>query len=230
VTSTPELINDLVECAAPVRRLRPPLVRACLWLAFAGLVVALLAIWRGPRSDLALRLDDPVFVLSVTAALLTGILAAIAAFAISLPDRSKWWLALPVPALAAWLSTVSYGCLTEWVSIGPDGIHPGESLQCLAILMLTSVPLSLALGAMLRYAALLRPGAVAMTGALAVAALSSSALSLLHDHNATVMVLVENLGSAAVITGAGGLLGRRLSRWAAPRLQTLPTGGASSQA
>jgi hypothetical protein len=154
VTSTPKLINDLVECAAPVRRLRPPLARACMWLGFAGLIVVLLAIWRGPRPDLTLRLGDPVFVIGIAAALATGIFAAIAAFAISLPDRSRWWLVLPVPPLTAWLATISYGCLTDWISIGPDGIHPGESVQCLGILILTSVPLSIGLAAMLRYAAL----------------------------------------------------------------------------
>ncbi len=50
VTKTPDLIDALVECATPVRRLRPPLVRAGLWLAFAGLILALLAIGHGVRA------------------------------------------------------------------------------------------------------------------------------------------------------------------------------------
>jgi len=224
VTSTPKLIDDLVEHGAPVRRLRPPLMRALLWLGFAALVCAMLAIRQGLRPDLALRLDEPVFVLGFAAALATGILAAIAAFAVSLPDRSRWWLLLPAPALAVWISTIGYGCLTDWVSIGPDGIRFGETLHCFAVLGLASVPLSIALAAMLRYAALLRPGAVAMTGALAVAAISSAALSLLHDHNATVLILVENLGSAVLITGLGGLFGRGLLAWTASRLQPFEAG------
>jgi hypothetical protein len=63
------------------------------------------------------------------------------------------------------------------------------------------------------YAALLRPGAVAMAGALAVAAITSSALSLLHDLDATMMILVWNLGAAALITGLGSLFGLRMFRW-----------------
>jgi hypothetical protein len=224
VTSTPKLIDDLVERATPVRRLRPPLMRALLWLAFAAFACAMLAIWQGLRPDLALRLYEPVFVLGFTAALATGILAAIAAFAVSLPDRSRWWLLLPAPALALWTSTVGYGCLTDWVSIGPDGIRFGETLHCFAMLGLAGVPLSIALAAMLRYAARLRPGAVAMTGALAVAAISSAALSLLHDHNATVLILVENLGSAVLITGLGGLFGRGLLAWTASWFQPFEAG------
>jgi hypothetical protein len=213
VTNTPELIDALVECATPVRRLRPPLVRAGLWLALAGLVLVLLAIGHGVRSDLAERLHQPVFAVSIAAALATGILAAMAAFVVSLPDRSQWWLLLPAPALAVWVGTIGYGCLTDWVSIGPDGVHMGEALRCFATLVLTSVPLAIALAVMLRYAALLRPGAVTLAGALAVAAITSSALSLLHDLDATLMILIWNLGTAALITALGSLFGRRMFMW-----------------
>ena len=44
------------------------------------------------------------------------------------------------------------------MSIGPDGIRFGETLHCFAMLAIASVPLSIALAAMLRYAAGLRPG------------------------------------------------------------------------
>jgi len=212
VTKTPDLIDALVECATPVRRLRPPLVRGALWLALAALILTLLAIVHGVRADLAERLHQPVFVVSITAALATGVLAAVAAFMVSLPDRSQWWLALPAPALAVWVGTIGYGCLTDWVVIGPDGVRFGETLRCFATLVLTSVPLAIALAVMLRYAALLRPGAVTLAGALAVAAITSSALSLFHDLDATMMILIWNLGTAALITGLGGLFGRRVLR------------------
>jgi hypothetical protein len=213
VTKTPDLIDALVECATPVRRLRPPLVRAGLWLVLAAFILVLLAIGHGVRTDLAERLNQPVFAVSIAAALATGILAAVAAFVVSLPDRSLWWLLLPAPALAVWVGTIGYGCLTDWVGIGPDGVHLGETLRCFATLVLTSVPLAIALAVMLRYAALLRPGAVTLAGALAVAAITSSALSLFHDLDATMMILIWNLGTAALITGLGSVFGRRMFRW-----------------
>jgi hypothetical protein len=224
VTRTPQLIDALVECATPVRRLRPPLLRAALWLGFAGLILALLAIGHGVRADLGARLLQPTFVVSVVSALATGILAAMAAFMLSLPDRSRWWLVLPAPALAIWVATIGYGCFADWVSISPDGLRFGEALRCFATLVLTSVPLSIALAAMLRYAALLRAGTVAMMGALAVAAITSTALSLFHDLDATVMILVWNLGTAALITAVGSLSGGRLFGWMASRLPA-PSGG-----
>jgi hypothetical protein len=218
VTGTRELIDALVECATPVRRLRPPLVRAMLWLAFAGLVVALIAVGHGLRADLTLRLHEPAFAITTAAALATGILSAIAAFMVSLPDRSRRWLMLPMPTLAVWISTIGYGCFADWVSIGPEGVRFGEELRCLSILVLTSVPLVIALAVMLRYAAMLRAGAVATTGGLAIAAITASALPLFHNHDATMMILVWNLGTALLITGTTSVLGRRIFGLLATRL------------
>ena len=107
------------------------------------------------------------------------------------------------------MSTVSYGCLTNWVSWAPDGLHIGETARCFATLILTSLPLSLGLFLMLRHAAWLRPTAVTLTGGLAVAAMTATALSLFHDFDATVMVLMWNLGVAAMIVGISYVLGLR---------------------
>lgn len=222
MTKTPELIDTLVECAAPVRRLRPPLMRACLWITLAALVLGLIAVAHGLRPDIAARLQQPVFVLSMAAALVTGILAAIASFQISLPDRSRWWLLLPVPALAVWVSTIGYGCLTDWVSVGPDGVRLGEAARCFATLLLTSVPLSTAMLVMLRYAALLRPTETSTMGGLAVAASTAFALSMFHDLDASVMILMWNLGVAAMIAGLASFFGRPMFAWTASRLKPTP--------
>ena len=207
--TTPELIALLAANARPVRRLRPPLVRTGLWLLLAAAVFVLLALSHGVRPDLAQRAAQPVFVIGIAASLVTGILAAIASFLISLPDRSRAWVLLPVPALLVWVSTVSYGCLINWVSIGPDSAQVGEGARCVATLVLTSLPLSLALYVMLRHAVLLRPTAVTLTGSLAVAAITATALSLFHDLDATIEILIWNLGVAAIIVALGGVLGLR---------------------
>ncbi|MEO9161415.1 MAG: DUF1109 domain-containing protein [Casimicrobiaceae bacterium] len=212
--TTPELIALLAANASPVRRLRPPLVRTGLWLLLAAGVFVLLALSHGVRPDLVQRAEQPVFVIGIVASLVTGVLAAIASFMISLPDRSQAWILLPVPTLVVWVSTVSYGCLTNWVSVGPDGMRLGEAARCFATVLLTSLPLSLALYIMLRHAALIRPNMVTITGSLAVAAMTATALSLFHELNATVMVLMWNLGIAVMIVAVGGVLGARARAFA----------------
>ena len=207
--TTPELIALLAADAKPVRPLRPPLVRTGFWLLLAAAVFGLLALSHGVRPDLAGRAAQPVFVVGIVASLATGILAALASFLVSLPGRSRAWSLLPVPTLLVWVSTVSYGCLTNWVSIGPDGMRLGEAASCFATLMLTSLPLSIALYVMLRYAKWFRTTAVTITGSLAVAAITATAVSLFHDLDATIMVLMWNLGIAAIIVAAGSVLGIR---------------------
>ena len=59
MTRTPELIDALVASATPVKRLRPPLLHALLWLAGAALILALLALGHGLRSDLWRTCGNP---------------------------------------------------------------------------------------------------------------------------------------------------------------------------
>jgi len=217
VIMTPDLIESLVAGAKPVRRLRPPAARAVLWLLFALAIVSLLAVSHGLRPDLGARLGQPLFVTGLAASLLTGVLAAVAAFIVSLPDRSRLWLLLPVPALALWVSTIGYGCLTDWVEIGADGLRLGEAVDCFATLVLISAPLSLAILVMLRYTALLEPARAAAMGALAVSAIAAMALSLFHSLDATVMVLMWNLGIAALFVGLANLFGNKIFSLVAPR-------------
>jgi hypothetical protein len=217
MVTTPELIDRLSASARPVRRLRPPLLRTALWLLLAGLVLLVLAVVHGARTDLVLRLHEPRFAAGLAGSLLTGILAAIAAFFLSLPDRSRLWLLLPAPALALWVVTIGYGCMTDWVGIGPDGVRLGSTLECFATLMIASLPLSAALLVMLRHTARLHPTMVGVMGGLATAGIAATALSVFHEIDATVMVLIWNLGAAALIVALGGILGRRIFRWTSSR-------------
>ena len=221
MTTTAELIEALVERAPPVRRLRPPLVRAALWLGLAVLILALLAIAHGVRADLAERLGQPDFVLGTAAALATAVLAAIAAFLLMIPDRSRWWALLPAPALALWAATIGHQCLTDWVGVGPQGVRLGDTAGCFAIIVVASLPIAIALVVMLRSAALLNARGVAVTAGLAVAAITAAAHSLLHAHDATVLILAWNLGTAGLITGLSGAFGGRALQWTAARLSPI---------
>jgi hypothetical protein len=219
--TTPDLIDRLVACATPVRRLQPPLVRAGWWLLLAVLLLGVIGAAHGLRPDIFECVQQPRFIVATFGALATGMLAAAASFQVSLPDGSRLWLLLPSPALALWLSTIGYGCLTDWVSIGPDGIRLNEAVRCFATLLLTSVPLSITMLVMLSYAAPLRSTEVSLTGGLAVAAVTSFALSLFHELDATVMILVWNLGSAAIFSALGALFGKSMFRWTAARLMPM---------
>ncbi len=214
--TTPELIESLAANATPVRRLRPPAMRAVWWLLFAAIVLVLIGIGRGVRTDFGQRVQESMFVLGIAASLMTGAFAAVGAFMISLPDRSRLWLALPAPALVVWLATIGYRCATAWVELGPAGIVIVDEADCFATLLLTSVPISIAMLVMLRYAAPLRPAAVSMTGSLAISAFAATGLLLFHNIEATILILVWNVGVAVLFIGLGGIGGRMLLARVAP--------------
>jgi hypothetical protein len=178
-------------------------------------MLALLAVSHDVRPDLALRLRQPEFVMGVGASLATGVLAAIASFLLSVPDRSRMWLLLPLPALFVWVSTTGYGCLINWVSLQPGSLPFGDEAGCFALLVLTGVPLSLAMLIMLRHAAFLAPTRVGIAGGLAVAAVTATALSIFHDHDASAIILIWNFGTAVLLVALGGAFGRRMFSWVA---------------
>ena len=207
---TAELIEALAHNLKPVRRLRPPLARAAAWIVVAAGVVALLGITHGVRSDLGQQLARPAYLVLLLASLGTGLLAAIASFFVTLPDRSWRWALLPIPTLLVWMGSVGYQCLTAWVSVDAGGPHAGETLRCLATVVLVSLPLSLVLLLMLRHAAMLRPIAVTLTGGLAVAGFAACALWLFHPLDTSVMVLAWSVATMALALAAAGTAARKL--------------------
>ncbi|HKJ74665.1 MAG TPA: DUF1109 domain-containing protein [Alphaproteobacteria bacterium] len=221
---TPDLIDSLASEATPVKRLRPPLLRALIWLAIGVGVLAIVGLIEGFRPDLATRLHQMSFDANVAGAALTGVLAAIACFMLSLPDRSRLWTLLPLPALILWMSTLGYQCLTDWVSIGPNGIQLGESVDCFVVVALTSLPLLVVLLVMLRHAAPLRPISAIITGSLAVAAISATAHLLIHIHeqDATIMIILWNLGLAALFVLISYAFGGRIFSWMSPKSRRHP--------
>lgn len=98
MVSTDEIIRAIVADATPVQRLAPPLLRALAWFGFAVVVVALMALSFGMRADLSMRLENSAFTLELVAIAATGATATVAAFYVSIPDRSSAWLLRPVPA------------------------------------------------------------------------------------------------------------------------------------
>lgn len=209
---TNALIRSLAADAPPVRRLRPPLIRAMGWLLMAAGIMGLMTISHGLRPQFAERMQDAVFALNMMASLATGILATVATFFVSLPDRSRAWLLLPAPALVVWLATIGYQCFNGWVPVPPGAITVEAASGCLATLVLTSLPLSLLMLVMLRYTAALRPRSIILMGSLAVSAITATALSMFHPLDATAMVLGWNLGTALLFLACAAVFSRRASR------------------
>nr|TFG55396.1 MAG: DUF1109 domain-containing protein [Hyphomicrobiales bacterium] len=206
---TEQLIARLSEGAVPVKPLSPPLYRAALWLAGFVAVVAF-AIWlHGDFAESAVRFSDLGVRFEFAGALLTGMAALIAAFFVSLPDRSRSWLMLPVIPLGFWLLGSTYGCYVHFVEFGPGGWAIGGSWACLRFILGISFPASLALYFALRRSSPLEPVGPLIVGGLGVAGLAAAALQFFHPFAITFMDLGVHILAVGIVIATMTLLGRR---------------------
>lgn len=209
-SSHEELIETLAGALRPVRRLPPPSLRALAWLGVVFAIAAGLALTVDLHPVMRRMEAAPDMWLSAVGSTLTAVLAALAAFQLSVPGRSRLWAALPWPAAALWLGASGLGCLRTWLV--PDASVPdlGESMACLRFIAGFSVPLSLLILAMLRRARPLQPGLVAATAGLAAAAAAASLLWFVHPFDASVADLAVHVVTVGGVVLADGVFGGRL--------------------
>ena len=201
------LILELAAELKPVRRLPPPPRRALSWLAaVAALALALAAV--ADRSAVAARLAaTPDLWLSLMGSTLTMALAALAAFELSLPDRSPRWALLPVPTAVLWLAASGVGCLRTWVVPDTHAATLSDTRDCISFIIALSVPLSLLMFGMLRRGHTLQPGLTAAVAGIASAAAAASLLVLFHPYDASatdLAVHVVAVGLVIIACRAGG--------------------------
>ena len=213
--ATELIIERLVADARPVRRLRPPTLRAALWLLAVAAVAAAAILLFADLAIVAVRLHDPKLVIEMIATLLTGIAAVVAAFHLSLPDRSPTWALLPLPFLAAWIASSGYSCYRHWLSFGPGGWEIGESAQCFRFILAISLPLGISLLLLLRRAAPLTPVRVAAIAGLGIAAIAAFVLQFFHPFDVTFMDLAVHLVAVTIVVAAASLVERAAQRRAA---------------
>jgi hypothetical protein len=208
---TDTIINQLVADAGPVRPLRAPALRALLAVAAIGMAAAFAIVVLGDVSELRNRYAgrEALLALEMLAMLLTGVLAIVAAFVVSIPGRSKRWIAAPIPFLALWLLFSGLGCYDDFVRRGGVGWELGESMHCLLFIVATSALLAPLLIWRLARAKPIDPLPVALLGGLGVAAISAFVLQFFHPFTVSFLDLAVHLVAILIVVGAVGLVNRR---------------------
>jgi hypothetical protein len=212
---TEDLISQLSAGLKPVRRLPSPLAMLGLWCLFCAGVIGAALLVSGLRADFAAWLMDGFDLYHLMSAALVALTAGYAAFQLALPDRDQRWVLLPVPAVVGWLVTMGWGCLEDLARLGPEALNLSISYPCLGFIIGLGIPMTAAIVFLTRHAALLRPLPVAALGGLSAAAFASLGLTLVHELNAAVMVLVWHGIAVLVVTCIGALTGPLLMQRAA---------------
>ena len=217
---TEDLIQEMVRDARPVRRLASPVWRLALWLGPSLLSSAAIVQAMGLRPDIQEKLAEPTYVIEVVAALLTGVLAGLAALCATYPGRPVWERFAPLPPLAVWLGSLGDGCWRTLMRMGPDGLHFMPDLICFPTIVIVGALPAFLIFRMVRRGAPTAPVSTMALAALAAAALGAAALRLFHPQDASVMVLVWQFGSVALLTLLGAAAGQRILRWPISQLRS----------
>jgi hypothetical protein len=137
-------------------------------------------------------------------------LAAISAFASTIPGFDRRLALLPLPALGLWIATLGEACRQAWLADGGFGGRLAPDWDCFPQMLLAGAIPALAMLLMLRRGAALAPRVTALLGALASASLGSLGLKLFHMHDASIAVLAWQLGGMGIASTlapfAGGAL------------------------
>jgi hypothetical protein len=207
-----DLIAALSADLQPVKRLHSPLLRGLAWLA-AVVAIGLVLTQISDLSELAHRLTAaPDMWLAVSGSAATTVLAALAAFELSLPDRSRAWALLPLPAALLWILASGLGCLRTWLIPGSTMASMNEERDCLLVIVGLSVPLSALLIVMLRRGFSLEPGLTAAMAGLAAAAAAATLLVFIHPFDASASDLLVHAFAVGLVVLANFVFGGRSFR------------------
>lgn len=200
----------LVRGAAGARSPWPGAVRAILWID--AVVLAALALAAGGK-PLALGYGDTLWTWTASGgAALTAALAALSAFELTSPERSRVWGWLPVPGFALWIGASGLGCLALPGGANAWGDTLAEAGECLAFLLKISAPLLALMLFMLWRAAPLMPWRAVAMGALASAGAAASLLALVHPHDVALLDLGAHAIAIAAVLAAGAVAAHLMRR------------------
>jgi len=211
-TSHDQFIHGLAADLKPVKRLQRPLLRAVTWLGVVAAIAVALAAFADVNAMWQRITAAPDLWLAVIGSTGTAILAAIAAFELSLPDAPRTWALLPLPVAILWIAASGLGCLRTWIAPQTHVATLGEARDCLIFIVALSVPLSALLIVMLRRAFPLYLGLTAAVGGLAVAAAAATLLNFFHPYDAAATDLAVHVVAVAIVIAVNSALAARVFR------------------
>ena len=208
--NTADLVERLQSEAAPVEPLAPPLLRAARLLAFSAAVgIAIVLVW-GDVAGLAGRYagENMLMAVELSAVTATAILAVAGAFVLSVPGRSRVWLAAPLPPFLLWAGASGLGCYRDLARLGsPEGI--GHAGSCLMFILGAGIAIGGPLLWRLSRARPIDPLPVAILGGLGSAALAALLLQFFHPFALTVLDLGVHFAAVLTIVAVSAFLRRQ---------------------
>ena len=149
------------------------------------------------------------------AALVTGIMAARAAFASVIPGQDDRVWILPAIGAAAWSVSLLWAGVRDLQATGTLGLTSQTDWPCVVSMVVGGLVLGAPLVWMLRRGAPLTPGLTAFLAALAALSVANIEACLTRPHAFALTVLLWHGGTIAAVAALCAWSGRRWLRWPA---------------
>jgi len=210
---TDELIDRLGRDVTVTRPLPPPGTRTVMWMVWAGMYLVVVTVMMFVVMSSAGMVPTPSYLVQQSAAILTGVVAARAAFLSVIPGASGRVWVLPAIGVVTWAATLLWSGVLDLQASGTFGVTSQSDWPCVVSMTVGGVVVGAPFFWMLRRGAPLTPGLTAFLAALAALSVANIEACLTRPHAFALTVLLWHGGTVAAVAALCALLGHRWLQW-----------------
>ena len=211
---TDELIDQLGRDVSVARPLPAPGIRTAVWMVWAVGYLVVVAVMMFAVMSSAGVTPTPLYLVEQSAALVTGIMAARAAFASVIPGaNNRVWVLPTTIGAAVWGVSLVWAGMRDLQASGTLGVTGQSDWPCVASMTVGGLVVGAPLVWMLRRGAPLTPGLTAFLAALAALSVANIEACLTRPHAFALTVLLWHGSTVAAVAALCALTGRRWLRW-----------------
>ena len=210
---TDELIDRLGRDVTVTRPLSPPGARTVMWMVWAAVYLVVVTVMMFAVMSSAGVMPTPLYLVQQSAALVTGIMAARAAFASVIPGPNNRVWVMPAIGAGVWSLSMAWAGVLDLQASGTLGVTSQSDWPCVASMTVGGLVVGAPLVWMLRRGAPLTPGLTAFLAALAALSFANIEACLTRPHAFALTVLLWHGGTVATVAALCALTGRRWLRW-----------------
>jgi len=211
--NTDDLIDRLSRDLTVAKPLPAPGVRTAVWMVWAVSYLVVVAVMMFAAMSSAGVTATPLFLVQQSAALVTGIMAARAAFASVIPGANNRVWAMPAIGAGVWGLSLLWAGVLDLQASGTLGVTSQSDWPCVVSMTLGGLAVGAPLVWMLRRGAPLTPGLTAFLAALAALSFANIEACLTRSHAFALTVLLWHGSTVAAVAALCALMGRRWFRW-----------------
>jgi hypothetical protein len=211
--NTDDLIDRLGRDVTVAKPLPAPWMRTAAWMVWALGYLVVVAMMMFAVMSSAGVMPTPLYLVQESAALVTGIMAARAAFASVIPGANNRVWMLPAIGAGVWSLSLLWAGVLDLQTVGTLGVTSQSDWPCVASMTVGGLAVGAPLVWMLRRGAPLTPGLTAFLAALAALSFANIEACLTRPHAFALTVLLWHGSTVAAVAALCTLMGRRWFRW-----------------